>query len=131
MQITVDPDARLPVYRQIVSQLRRAIAVGEISPGDSLPPVRQLAEDVGVNFNTVAKAYRTLAAEGLVATHQGRGVRVIVREKPQINEGEVSVALERFLSEMMLAGMSDAQIIGLVRQALETMKRPALKDDGA
>ena len=131
MFITVDPDARLPVYGQIVSQLRRAIAAGEIGPGDPLPPVRQLAGDLDVNFNTVAKAYRALANEGLVATHQGRGVKVIAREKAQRDEDEARAALERFLSEMMLAGMSDAEIIGLVQQALETMRRPALKDDGA
>ena len=130
MLITVDPNARLPVYRQIVSQLRRAIAAGEIGPGDALPTVRQLAGDLGVNFNTVANAYRALAEEGLVATHQGRGVRVIAREKAEYNEDEARAALERFLSEMMLAGKSDGQIVAMVERTMATMRRPMQEPGG-
>ena len=123
MFITVSPEAPSPVYKQITSQLRRAIAVGEIKPGDPLPTVRQLAGDLGVNFNTVANAYRALAKEGLVETHQGRGARVIARAKAQYDEEEVRGSLDRFLSEMMLVGKSDGEIIELVADTLHEMRQ--------
>lgn len=122
MFITVDPEAATPVYKQITSQLRCAIAAGEIGPGDALPTVRQLAGDLGVNFNTVANAYRALAQEGLVETHQGRGARVIASAKPQYDEAEAHEALERFLSEMMLAGKGDEEIVALVADKLHEMR---------
>jgi GntR family transcriptional regulator len=122
MFITINPDAPTPVYRQIISQLRRAIAVGEIKPGDPLPTVRQLAGDLSVNFNTVANAYRALAQEGLVETHQGRGARVIASAKPQYDEHQARGSLEGFLAEMMLAGKSDEEIIELVADTLHEMR---------
>jgi len=122
MFITVDPEASTPVYRQIVSQLRRAIAAGEIGPGDPLPTVRQLAGDLGVNFNTVANAYRALADEGLVETHQGRGARVIASTKAQFDEAAAREALAGFLSEMVLAGKGDREIVAMVEEALAAMR---------
>ena len=122
MFITISLEASTPVYKQIISQLRRAIAVGEIKPGDPLPTVRQLAGDLGVNFNTVANAYRALATEGLVETHQGRGARVIASAKSQYDEHEARGSLEGFLAEMMLAGKSDEEIIELVTGALGEMR---------
>ncbi len=130
MFITIDAQSPTPVYRQIVSQLRGAIAAGELSPGDPLPTVRQLAGDLGVNFNTVANAYRALAEEGLVETHQGRGARVISRAKSEANEVEARAALERFLSEMVLAGRSDREIIGQVKHSLGAMRGRGEGSDG-
>ena len=122
MFITVNPEAPTPVYKQITSQLRHAIAAREIEPGDALPPVRQLAGDLGVNFNTVANAYRALAHEGLVETHQGRGARVIARAKAQYDEAEAHQGLERFIAEMVLAGKSDEEILELVADRLRQMR---------
>ena len=122
MFITVNPGAPTPVYKQITSQLRRAIAAGEIGPGDPRPPVRPLAGDLGVNFNAVANAYRALAQEGLVETHQGRGARVIARAKAQYDQVEAHEALERFLTEMVLAGRSDEEILELVADRLRQMR---------
>ncbi|MGC9317000.1 MAG: GntR family transcriptional regulator [Armatimonadota bacterium] len=122
MFIAVDPEAPTPVYRQIVSQLRRAIASGEIAPGDPLPTVRRLADELGVNFNTVANAYRVLADEGLVETHQGRGARVIASSKARPDEAAARDALESFLAEMLLADRSDEQILAIVEDALRGMR---------
>jgi len=122
MFISVDPDAAMPVYRQIVAQLRRAIAAGEIGPGDPLPTVRQLAGDLGVNFNTVANAYRALADEGLVETHQGRGARVIASSKRRPDAATAREALAQFLAEMVLAGRSDREIVAMVESALTAMR---------
>lgn len=122
MRITIDAEAPAPVYRQIVSQLRRAIAGGEVGPGDPLPTVRGLAEELGVNFNTVANAYRTLAEEGLVETQQGRGARVIASSKPEADEAAAREALNAFLTEMVLAGKNDAEIVEMVTDALAAMR---------
>jgi GntR family transcriptional regulator len=63
----------MPVYRQIIDQVRGAIASGLLSAGDQLPTVRQLAVDLAINPNTVVRAYRELELGGLLETHQGTG----------------------------------------------------------
>jgi DNA-binding transcriptional regulator YhcF (GntR family) len=67
---------RDPLYRQIARQLRRQILSGEFEAGDALPPVRHLAAEHGVHFNTIARSYRLLEQEGLVTMRPGRGTRV-------------------------------------------------------
>ncbi|MEW6278583.1 MAG: GntR family transcriptional regulator, partial [Candidatus Eremiobacterota bacterium] len=71
--IRIQVDSTVPLVEQLQQELRRAIARGEVGPGDPLPPVRQLAADLGINWNTVARAYRALELEGLVSTARGRG----------------------------------------------------------
>ena len=66
----------VPVYRQIVDQVRGGVAAGALGAGDQLPTVRQLAVDLEVNPNTVVKAYRELEYDGLIETHQGTGTFV-------------------------------------------------------
>ncbi len=70
--IRIDLNAPEPLGEQIRSEIRDAIARGETRPGESLPTVRQLAADLGINLNTVARAYRLLESEGLVTTIRGR-----------------------------------------------------------
>jgi GntR family transcriptional regulator len=66
-----------PIYIQIAEQFERQIADGELKPGDQLPTVRELANELEVNFNTVARAYRILDDNGAISTQQGRGTYVI------------------------------------------------------
>ena len=72
----IDTASSVPVYEQIVDRLRYAIAAGRYAPGEQLPSVRQLAVDLLVNPNTVAKAYRELEREGLTFSRRGLGVFV-------------------------------------------------------
>ena len=65
--------ANAPAYRQIVDAVRAVLVGGALRPGDQLPPVRQLALDLGVHFNTVAEAYRILAGEGWLDLRRQRG----------------------------------------------------------
>lgn len=74
--IEVDLRSHVPVYVQIVERIGRMIASGALHPGDQLPTVRQLATDLRVNFNTVARAYRLLDEAGVISTQQGRGTYV-------------------------------------------------------
>jgi GntR family transcriptional regulator len=72
-RLLLDLHSGMPVYRQIMDQVRGAIASGALTPGDQLPTVRQLAVDLEINPNTVVRAYRELEFGGLLETHQGTG----------------------------------------------------------
>lgn len=76
MQFSITPSSREPIYAQIMHRAREAIANGELKPGDRLPPVRELAERLLVNPNTIAKAYSTLEREAIVYTKRGAGTFV-------------------------------------------------------
>lgn len=75
--VELDLTAHVPIYRQIIEQIRGRIAAGEWQEGDQLPTVRQLAEELQVNFNTVARAYRMLDQAGWISTQHGRGSFVL------------------------------------------------------
>jgi GntR family transcriptional regulator len=72
----------VPAYRQIADSLRRHLVEGHLKPGALLPPIRQLAVDLGVHFNTVAQAYRLLSEEGWIDLKRRRGALVIERGRP-------------------------------------------------
>jgi DNA-binding transcriptional regulator YhcF (GntR family) len=76
VRIRINLNSAMPVYRQICDQVRTAIVEGLLAPGAELPGVRRLAIDLGIHFNTVAQAYRTLGEEGWLEVSQGRTVRV-------------------------------------------------------
>jgi GntR family transcriptional regulator len=73
IRIELDLKSGVPFYRQIIDQVRSAIAAGELGPGDKLPTVRQLAVDLSINPNTVSRAYTELELTGLVETQMGSG----------------------------------------------------------
>lgn len=76
----VDPTSDVPIYLQIVERIKYLIATGELKPGQQLPTVRQVAVELSVNPNTVARAYAELDREGIISTQQGRGT--YVRQRP-------------------------------------------------
>ena len=76
MNITIDFRSGQPIYVQIIEQIQRLVAAGELKQGDQLPTVRQMATELRVNFNTVARAYRLLDEAGLISTQQGRGTYI-------------------------------------------------------
>ena len=77
MQIEIDLTSKIPIYVQIIDLIKHMIATGELHPDDQLPTVRQLATDLRVNFNTIARAYRMLDDEGLISTQHGRGTYIL------------------------------------------------------
>lgn len=112
-QIRIDLDAAAPVNRQIVDQLRTLLVEGVVAPDDALPSVRRLAIDLGVHFNTVADAYRTLADEGWLEISHGRGVRVRKRQAPPPDEETLAHfrrRLRQLAAEMRAQGLSPASI---------------------
>src|SRR5579862_5829237 len=100
MMLRVDPSSATPVYRQIVDGLRVTLVKGELVPGATLPPVRRLALDLSVHFNTVAQAYRALAQEGWLEISARGGARVAQsRSLPCPPQDDAS--LRRRLEEVM------------------------------
>ena len=77
MEIEVEFQSGIPLYEQIVQQLQALIEKGVLAPGNQLPTTRELAVKLGINFNTVARAYRLLDQEGLISTQPGRGTFVL------------------------------------------------------
>lgn len=77
MKIQVDLTDHVPIYIQLMNRIKHMIATGELHPGDQLPTVRQLAADLRVNFNTVARAYRLLDEESIISTQHGRGTYIL------------------------------------------------------
>jgi len=82
MIVRLDPRSAEPIYLQIVSQIKHLIAAGKLKPDDQLSTVRQLAVELRVDPNTVARAYRQLVEDGVIASQQGRGTYVLDRPPP-------------------------------------------------
>src|SRR6202166_569069 len=95
-RFSLDLHSGVPVYRQLIDQVRSGVASGSLSAGDQLPTVRQLAVDLAINPNTVMRAYRELELGGLLETHQGTGT-FIANKKLEKNSAE----RERELSQMV------------------------------
>ena len=100
MQFTIDPKSGVPFYRQIIDQVQFAIADGRLSCGDRLPTVRQLAVELKINPNTVARAYQELEIKGVVATQMGTGT-FIGDEKIEISEVERKRMLDQICTELL------------------------------
>src|SRR6185503_10188906 len=95
-RVSIDLESPTPAYRQIANDLRRHLVEERLKPGDLLPPVRQLAVDLGVHFNTVALAYRLLAAEGWLELKRRRGAAVIARNAPRdVDRSQVNHLLKQ------------------------------------
>ena len=114
LRVSLDLKSSTPAYRQIAHDLRRHLVDERLKPGDLLPPIRQLALDLGVHFNTVAIAYRMLADEGWLELKRRRGAIVIARNTPRsMDRNRVDQLLQQLAhiaAELRSAGMSARQI---------------------
>ncbi|UCF21654.1 MAG: GntR family transcriptional regulator [Gemmatimonadota bacterium] len=100
LEIRIDTKSGVPFYRQIIEQVKFAIARGDLGSGDQLPTVRQLAVDLSVNPNTVIRAYRELEIAGILETQQGSGT-FVGRHKPQVDDLERRRMLDQILTELL------------------------------
>lgn len=119
MQIRISTKDGIPLYKQIINQIKYMIASNRLSPGDKLPPVRKLAEQLLVNPNTVARAYRDLEALGLLKTRQGSGVTVSETGSPLAKDQRIKILTERIdilLTEAQQMNVSLEQIIELLHK---------------
>ena len=104
--IRIDVESDTPAYRQIVDAMRTHLVSGRLEPDDVLPPVRQLAADLGVHFNTVAEAYRILADEGWLELRRRTGARVLNRRAPSKAPTRDKQAFLRRLNEIAAEALS-------------------------
>ncbi|HLD94876.1 MAG TPA: GntR family transcriptional regulator [Anaerolineales bacterium] len=138
MKFKVDLTSHHPVYLQIIEQVKQAVATKELKVGDQLPTVRQLAADLRVNFNTVARAYRLLDEESIISTQHGRGTYILgpgsARESKRLKTQQLTLLVEHLVEEAERLGFSleevsekmTEQIEGL-EKARKEKKRTALK----
>jgi len=123
MFITIDETDRRPIYQQVVDEIKALIAAGELPEGSSLPPVRQVAADLGVNLNTIAFAYRELQKAGLIKVRHGAGAVVVSEGIPQDNEERLQAKLMPALTDLILSGLTRAEVLAIVNNALNTLIR--------
>src|ERR1700752_5087491 len=120
LRVSVNLESPVPAYRQIADDVRRHLVDGQLKPGDLLPPIRQLALDLGVHFNTVALAYRLLADEGWLELKRRRGATVIARNAPRaVDQRQVDHLLRQvaqIAAQLRSAGMSSRQISAALRR---------------
>jgi GntR family transcriptional regulator len=114
MYITIDAGDGRPLYQQVVDEIKALIAGGELPEGSSLPPVRQVAADLGVNLNTIAYAYRQLQKQGLVKVRHGAGAVVTSRLISETTEEQLRSQLGTTLTHLALAGLSLSEVRALI-----------------
>ncbi len=102
----MDTSSGVPFYRQVIEQVLLAVGDGRLTPGTQLPTVRQLAVDLSVNLNTVAKAYREMEIRGIVETQQGTGTFVAIRRADR-KSGERKKALEGLVDRFVALAASN------------------------
>ena len=125
MSLHVDTASGLPIYKQLVEQIRAAIARGEMKPDEGLPSVRQLSRELVINPNTVARAYTELEREGLLVSRPGRGIYVAL---PRVDltraarDRRLTEQLDRWLTGAVHLGYSADEVLALVTRRVEQFR---------
>lgn len=123
MQFFVNPADELPIYRQVMRQIREAVAAGHLKPGDKLASHRELAEQLVIAPLTVKKAYDELEGEGFLETQRGRGTFICERAARPADLEPLRTSARSFLSRAYLAGLTTEQAHEMLDEAEREMKR--------
>lgn len=110
----IDSKSGVPLYIQLQEGIKALIVKGVYPPGEQLPTVRQLAVDLRINSNTVARAYSELEREGIISTHQGRGTFVCGLPEvleAEVKEQQIDTLLERLLADAYLLGYQAKDVL--------------------
>jgi GntR family transcriptional regulator len=113
MRISIDTDAPVPPFAQLIAQVKAAVQEGRIQPGDPLPSIRQLANDLALNLKTVAKAYRLLERDAVIQTLAYRGSFVHPQAAANCSVDMSEYAHERLqeaIAELRDTGVTDSEI---------------------
>jgi len=126
MYFHVNPTSKEPIYRQIISQIKRGIATGKLPLGSKLPSVRELAKELLINPNTIFKIYTELERENLVYTKKGVGTFIAAMETSmtlRAKEEVIEEMLDPIMVEAVNLGMSGERLTKLLHKKLKTFKR--------
>ena len=126
MQIHISPNDGVPIYLQIVKQVRYLVASGRLSPGDEVPPIRVLAQQLVVNPNTVARAYLELERAGVVTKRHGSGTYVSEAGSPLARRERLKILTQRadaLLAEARHMDVELDEVIKLLRERQEVLTR--------
>jgi GntR family transcriptional regulator len=124
IRFRLDRKSGVPAYRQVVDQVRQALRLGILQPGDQLPTVRDVVKQIAINPNTVHRAYRDLEAQGLTEGRPGSGTFIrrslskVPDQQPQLQRD-----LEKWMRKARAAGLGDEAISALVVEATESSKK--------
>jgi GntR family transcriptional regulator len=119
----LDLHSGVPVYRQIIDQVRGGIASGALTAGDQLPTVRQLAVDLEINPNTVVRAYRELELGGLLETHQGTGTFISAQKLKKANAERERQLAQIVTDAIARAGAAGFTVDDLIEELREVARR--------
>ena len=120
--LTVDPRSGVPIYLQVIEQVKRSVALGVLAAGEQLPTVKQLALDLTINPNTVAKAYRELERDGVIETSPGRGSFV----KSNGVAASTKAAATDVARDVLEAAVREAKSIGLAADDIRNLANAAI-----
>jgi GntR family transcriptional regulator len=124
IEFHLDPRSGVPTYRQLVQQVKQALQVGLLQPGDQLPTVKDVVAKLVINPNTVLKAYRELDLEGIVEGRRGQGTFIVAdlpSSTPLENHETVRRALTRWMASARDAGLDEEAIAALFATTLRAM----------
>lgn len=125
MEFQVDPTTRVPIYRQLMDQVRRAVARGRLRPGSRLPSVRVLSRELVVNPNTIARVYSELEREGVLNTRPGLGVFVA---EPQADlsaaarRQRLAEIIDGFLTDAVHLGFAEDDVLAAITKRIRSFQ---------
>lgn len=124
MYLRIQPTSEIPIYTQLIYQIKKGIIKKELMPGESLPSVRSLASDIGINLHTVNKAYKLLVEEG-VLVQQKKGFRVNPSVNLMMKEDQFKAfreKLEELIIDARIFNVSDEVLMDLKTEIMKTLK---------
>jgi len=121
----INPSSGLPIYRQLMNQVRTLIGAGRLTEGDMVPSVRQIAEGLQINPMTVSKAWSLLERDGVLERVRGQGMRVLAAAKPRATVKERQQALQPLLEQVVIQAaqlsLSREQVLAAMAAALKEL----------
>lgn len=131
MQIHITTHDKVPIYQQVVNQIKYQVAAGRLTAGEELPPIRVLAEKLIVNPNTIARAYRELEQAGIVEKRRTAGTYITDQGSPLARRERMKILTERIdqlLAEALQMDVNLQDVIKLVHQRSESLNTSRLKE---
>lgn len=122
MRIIISATSNLPIYEQIVNQIRDAVVAGELVPGEAMPSIRNLAKELSVSVITTKRAYEELENEGVIKSVAGKGFYVCSQSNDILKEKQIMLLEKRYtelISDSRKAGMKLDEIVNLVKVLYE------------